>query len=422
MTEAMESSGPAPAESSASGPLSSLQIVEGASFVAGPSGGMALAQLGADVIRVDPPKGGSDYQRWPVDPQGASLYWASLNKGKRSVTIDYRTPEGHELFAGLVTAAGAGRGIFLDNMVGRFRLTYDELRQRRADVIHVHVQGHGDGRPAVDYTVNAGVGIPDMTGPENAGAPVNQVLPAWDLLTGMTAATGILSAAYRRATTGEGAKIDLALADVALSAVGNLGWLAEAELAGRGRLRHGNHVYGSFGVDFATSDGRRVMVVALTEGQWSALCRVTGTAAVFEALEASLGVDLNSESDRYRLRETIAAILRPWFATRRYADASRELDEARVLWGPYRSMAEAAHEARADAASVAAEIQQPGVGPMLATSSPMRWDTVDRAPRPAPLLGADTEQVLAEVLGLGDPEVGRLHDRGVVGGGAGDPR
>lgn len=352
---------------------------------------------------MDPPRGGSDYQRWPVDPRGASLYWASLNKGKRSVCIDYRIPEGHELFVALVTAPGPEAGVFLDNMVGRARLTYEEPRDRRADMIHVHVQGHADGRPAVDYTVNAGVGISDMTGSENAGAPVNQVLPAWGLLTGMTAATG------------EGARIDLALADVALSGVGNLGWLAEAELAGRGRQRHGNHVYGSFGVDCATADGRRVMVVALAEGQWSALCRVTDTAAVFEALEASLGVDLNTESDRYRLREVIVAILRPWFVARRYADASRELDEARVLWEPFRSMAETAHDARLDAGSVAAEIQQPGVGPMLATSSPLRWDVVDRSPHPAPLLGADTEAVLAEVLRLTGHEIGRLHDNDVVG-------
>lgn len=253
-----------------------------------------------------------------------------------------------------------------------------------------------------------------MTGPENAWTPVNQVLPAWDLLTGMTAATGVLSAVHRRSMTGEGSRIDLALADVALSAVGSLGWLAEAELAGRGRLRHGNHVYGSFGADFATADGHRVMVVALTEGQWSALCRVTDTAAVFAALEASLGVDLNTESDRYRLRETIAAILRPRFASRRFTDASRELDDARVLWGPYRSMAETAQDARADTSSVAAEIEQPGVGPMLATSSPLRWDVVDGSPRPAPLLGEDTEAVLSEVLRLTDQEIGRLHEMHVV--------
>lgn len=395
-------------------PLAGVRVVEGATFVAGPSGGMALAQLGAEVIRVDPPRGGSDYQRWPVDPQGASLYWASLNKGKRSVVIDYRHPEGRELFLELVTAPGPGAGIFLDNMVGRARLSYDELRGRRADVIHVHVAGRADGRPAVDYTVNAGVGIPDMTGPENAGAPVNQVLPAWDLLTGMTAATGVLAALHRRALTGEGSRIDLALADVALSSVGSLGWLAEAEMERRPRPRHGNHVYGSFGVDFATADGHRVMVVALTGGQWRALCQVTNTAPVFEVLARSLEADLDNEADRYRLRETIAAILRPWFTGRTLAEVSRELDAARVLWGPYRTMAEAADDARSSTDSVAAEIQQPGVGAMLATAGPLRWDSAVVPPVPAPQLGDDTERVLGEVLALSQAELGRLDADGVV--------
>lgn len=403
-------------------PLQGLRVVEGATFVAGPSGGMALAQLGAQVVRVDLPKGGSDYQRWPIDPKGASLYWANLNKGKRSVTIDYRQPEGRELFTALVTAPGPGGGIFLDNMVGRTKLSYEELQGRRSDLIHLHVQGAHDGTPAVDYTVNAGVGIPDMTGPENTGEPVNQVLPAWDLLTGMTAATGVLAALHRRTLTGEGAYIDLALADVALSGVGNLGWLAEAELEGRGRLRHGNHVYGSFGVDFSTADNRRVMVVALTEGQWRALCKVTDTARVFDVLASSLDADLNDEADRYRLRETIAAILRPWFAVRTMDDVSRELDDAKVLWGPYRSMTEAAQLARQDPRSVAREIYQPGVGPMLASATPLRWDKELLPPRAAPTLGADTEEVLTEVLALTQADIGRLAAQGVVGAAASPAR
>lgn len=297
-------------------PLSGLRVVEGASYVAAPSAGLALAQLGADVIRVDPPKGGSDFLRWPLSSTGDSLFWTGLNKGKRSVTIDYRRDQGRELLLALATAPGDGAGIFLDNMVGRQRPTYEELRARREDVIHVHLQGRSDGSPAVDYTINAEVGVPQMTGPQGAGQPVNHVLPAWDLLSGMVAASGILAAVLHRERVGQGANLELALADVAVAGVGSMGWLAEAELRGSPRVRHGNHMYGSFGVDFETSDGRRLMVVALTEGQWRALREVTETGAVFAALEQVLGADLNKESDRYQLRETIAAVLKPWFAQR----------------------------------------------------------------------------------------------------------
>jgi len=396
-------------------PLSHLHVVECATFVAGPSCGLALAQMGADVVRVDLPGGGSDHLRWPLARSGASLYWSNLNKGKRSVALDYRTPEGHELLVDLATRPGPGAGILVDNLVGRHRVTHEDLLARRADAISVHVLGFPDGRPAVDYTVNAAVGVPGMTGSATSSEPVNHVLPAWDLLTGSTAALGLLAAVGRRDQTGEGSRVEVALADVALSGVGALGWLAEAEQQGD-RPQHGNHVYGSFGTSFATADDHRLMVVALTPGQWRALCAVTSTAPVFAALEDALSTDLHHESARYELRETIASILRPWFAARTLEELRGPLDEARVLWSPYRSMREAAADARADQRSVARDVDQPGVGPMLATGNPLRWD----GPAPvgdavaSPELGDDTEEVLAESLGLTTHEIGDLLDREVV--------
>jgi len=380
-------------------PLHGIRVVECGSYVAAPSAGMALAQLGAEVIRIDPPGGGSDIARWPLSPEGPSLFWANLNKGKRSVTIDYRSTEGRDLLLSLATAPGSGAGILIDNMVGRHSLRYEELVARRPDMIHVHVQGRSDGTPAVDYTVNAEVGVPQMTGPEHSEAPVNHVVPAWDLLAGMNVATAVLAAVHRRSGSGRGSRVDVALADVALSGVGSMGWLAEAEAQGGPRRRHGNHMFGSFGVDFETEDGRRLMVVALTEGQWRALREVTETAEVFAAMEKVLSADLDLEADRYRLRETIAAVLRPWFSQRPYAVVRELLDRAHVLWSPYTDMGEAARLARESRASVAGEIDQPGIGPMLATGGPMRWDGVRGSIEPAPLLGADTECVLAEIVG-----------------------
>jgi 2-methylfumaryl-CoA isomerase len=252
---------------------------------------------------------------------------------------------------------------------------------------------------------------------------VNHVLPAWDLITGVSVAAGLLAALHDRERTGNGAFIELALSDVALAGVSNLGWLSEAELRGGDRPRHGNHLYGSFASDFATADGQRVMVVALTEGQWKALKQATGTAKVFAALESALGTDLQVEEERYRHRETIAAILRPWFAGRDLDQASAELDRARVLWGPYRGMADVAAAHRNGAHPVLADIElgqpsQPGPPGKPATSitarSPLRWNGAYGEPGEAPVLGRDTDQVLAEVLGLTTPELAGLHDRGVI--------
>jgi 2-methylfumaryl-CoA isomerase len=207
---------------------------------------------------------------------------------------------------------------------------------------------------------------------------------------------------------------------VALAGVSNLGWLSEAELRGGDRPRHGNHLYGSFASDFATADGHRVMVVALTEGQWKALHKATGTTKVFEALETALGTDLQVEEERYRHRETIAAILRPWFAGRDQASASAELDRARVLWGPYRGMADVAATHHQGAHPVLADVELDNPdnpadpSPSITARSPLRWNGAYGAPGESPVLGRDTDEVLAEVLGLAAPELAGLHDRGVI--------
>jgi 2-methylfumaryl-CoA isomerase len=288
------------------------------------------------------------------------------------------------------------------------------LRARRPDMIHLRVQGYPDGRPAVDYTVNARVGVPQLTGTETGGAPVNHVLPAWDLVTGLSVSTGVLAGLRHRARTARGTYVELALSDVALAGVANMGWLSEAADRGSDRPRHGNHVYGSFGVDFSCGDGARVMVVALTEGQWYALRDATGTADVFAAIESAMGVDLSREAERYRLRETIAAVLRPWFEARDIEHVSTELDAARVLWGSYATMSDVVSEHRNGAHAVLADVTLPDGTPAITARSPMRWDGGYSDPGEAPWLGRDTEAVLADVLGLSSTEIGRLTAAGVV--------
>lgn len=402
------------------GLLSGLRIIECATFVAGPSGCMALGQMGADVIRVDPIGGAADFNRWPLSPRTEkSLYWTSLNKGKRSVAVDLRSPRGRELVIALATAPGPDAGVVVDNNVGRPWLSFSALSNRRTDVIQVHIQGHPDGRPAVDYTVNPEVGVPWLTGPVDAAEPVNHVLPAWDLLTGMTMTAGLLAALRRRDRQGVGAYLELALADVARAGVANLGWFAEADENGANRPRIGNHLYGSFGVDFATRDGHRVMVVALTDRQWYALRSVTKTEDVFAALEHALSIDLALESDRYVYRETITAILRPWFASRAFEEVRLELEAAHVLWGKFNTMTEAVEEhRREDGPSVLADVDQPGVGMMISARSPLRLGAEYGSTSAAPTLGEHTDEVLGEVLGLGEIELARLHDAGVIASGA----
>lgn len=393
------------------GILSGLCVVEGSAFVAAPLGGMTLAQLGADVIRYDQIGGGLDHGRWPVTADGRSLFWAGMNKGKRSIQLDLRSAEGQELVAALITRPGPDRGMFLTNLPGRGALAYEALKTRRPDLIMVALTGNRDGSSEVDYTVNVATGFPEITGPRGATEPVNSVLPAWDMAMGEMAAVGLLAADRHRSRTGQGALVQLALSDVALATVANLGRLAQAQLGGTAE-RDGNFLYGAFGSPFETSDGRRVMVVALTARQWQALEKATGIDV------AAIGGDVSTEGGRFANREAIAAALAPWFAVRTLAEIRNALSAADVSWGPYQTFAQLlAEDRRASLENpLFAEVDNPGIGSLLTPGSPLRFSTADPVPpRRAPLLGEHTDEILTE-LGLGSAEIATLHDRGIVAG------
>ena len=397
--------------------LEGMRVVEASAFVAAPLGGMTLAQLGAEVIRCDPPGGGVDVGRWPLTAEGRSLYWAGLNKGKRSVCIDSRNPEGRELLAALVAAPGEGGGLFLTNLPAYGPLAYEALRERRADLVMLLITGHADGRTAVDYTVNAAVGVPFATGHARSDAPVNHVLAAWDIATGLTAATGLLAAERHRRISGEGSQIRLALSDVAYAMVGTLGHIGEAQINGSERAPHGNYIYGAFGRDFASRDGRRFMVVAITGRQWRSLCEATGTAEQMTEIEARLGVDLRDEGQRFEARDLIATVLEGWAAQHDFEQVRAAFDAASVCWGPYQSFLEmTAEDPRCSTANPLFEqVDQPGIGRYLMPGSPLQVQGLAREPvAPAPELGEHTDRVLAEVLGLSDARIGELRERGVV--------
>jgi len=397
--------------------LSGLQITECAAFIAGPFATMSLAELGASVIRIDPLEGGLDYHRWPVTDSGRSLYWAGLNKGKKSVSIDIRSAEGRELAQAIITAPGPDAGIFVSNFPAAGWLDFAGLKKLREDLIMVNIVGNRDGSTALDYTVNCAIGFPLVTGTPGETLPVNHVLPAWDLICGMTAATGLLAAERHRRLHKAGQILKIALSDVALAIVGDLGFISEVQINGHARERHGNHIYGAFGHDFITKDGNRLMVAAVSAGQWKALCKATGIGGAIRALEQAQAIDLTRDADRFGAREAILELLAPWFAELTLAEAGRRLDADRVCWGPYQSFEQLVQQdARCSTASALfAEIDHPGIGTTLTPRSPIDFSACAAVPPQAgPVLGQHTEEVLAGVLKLSSGQIADLHDRGVV--------
>lgn len=399
------------------GILSGMRVVEGSAFVAAPLGGMTLAQLGADVIRFDPIGGGLDYHHWPVTQDGRSLFWAGMNKGKRSFQVDIGHAEGRALILELLKGDSPDDGIFLTNFPERGWLAYDAMKEARPDLIYVNILGDRKGGSALDYTVNCAVGFALATGQPDSDQPTNYLLPAWDNITGQMSALALLAADRHRRISGEGQLVKLALKDVAVATAGNLGNIAEVMINDEDRQKAGNYLYGAFGRDFVSKDGVRVMIVGLTPRQWKGIVNAMGIESGIAALEAESRLDLSSEGNRFRLREKIAGLFEPWFAANDYADICRVFDENAVCYGPYRSfrdMVEDDDDCSLDNPMMGM-IQQPGIGEYLASGSPLRFDgALNLEAKPAPQLGQHTEEILKQDLGLGDAEVGRLLDEGVV--------
>ncbi len=400
------------------GILAGLRIVEGSAFIAAPLGGMTLAQLGADVIRFDDIKGGLDNDRWPITQDGRSIYWAGLNKGKRSIAVDLRSPRGRELLSALITAPGEGAGIFTTNMPARGWLAYEALAKKRADLIALNIVGARDGSAHVDYTVNAITGFPLVTGPVDHDGPVNAVAPPWDLATAYAGAMAILAAERHRRLTGQGQRIVLPLQDMALAATSALGYIGEAVINQVDRPRFGNEIFGTFGRDFKTRDGRFVMICIFSDRHVDALAAAGGFAEAFRKVEATKGVDLKTDAGRWNARAELCALIEPWVAARTAAEVGAALKQAGALWAPYQSFRElAADQENLLDNPMFTMLDQPGIGRYPVAASPLQFGAAPRQPpKTAPMLGQHTDEILSGILGLPDHEIAKLHDDKVIGG------
>jgi 2-methylfumaryl-CoA isomerase len=373
--------------------------------------------MGADVIRFDQIGGGPDFKRWPLAPNGTSLYWEGLNKGKRSIAIDLGRPEGRELAVALATAPGEAGGIFLTNFpVGGF-LAHEALAEKRPDLITLRVMGWSDGSPAVDYTINAAAGIPLMTGPVEDPRPVNHVLPAWDLLAGAYGAFALVSALLRRRETGQGAELRVALSDIAASSLGHLGQVAEV-ISGGDRPRMGNDLFGAFGRDFVCADGARIIVVAITGRQWSGLVKALGLSEKIAAIEAGLGISFaKDEGLRFVHRARLFPLFEQAIRGRTSAELGPAFDALGVTWGRYQSLLEAVtgdprlftDNPQFQTVAQPSGVDYPTAGPACRVEGDGRG-----SPGVTPRLGQHTDEVLADVLALGAGEIGRLFDEGII--------
>ena len=362
-------------------PLDGLRVIEGSAFVAAPSGGMTLAQLGADIIRFDQIGGGIDYRRWPLTADGESIYWAGLNKGKRSIAVDLRSDRAKELLTALIADAGT----FLTNFPARGWMGHEALAAHRNDLVMLAVTGNRDGSTALDYTVNCAVGYPTATGPVDGTAPINHV-PAWDLIC-VTAALGIL-AADRHQRTGEGSSMSLALSDVALVAVSVGPRRRSRPSAPNEPVR--NDLYGAT-AHLRDRDGVMIYAVGISPKQWSGLLEATNATAAVAAIEAERSVDFRDEGARFAHRDAITAAVAPWIAAHTIDEVASRFDALGVCWGRYQSFRELVdQDPRCSTESeLFRDVDQPNIGTYLTRFTGALAGRF-RSSRRAPALGEHT--------------------------------
>ena len=398
--------------------LSGLKVIEVSSFVASPTAGLYLAQLGAEVIRVDHTAGGLDYDRALLTREGRSLAWENLNRAKKSVALDLHSKEGRALLVELVRKTG----VLITNLPVDSFLSHAAIAEACPELVSVRIMGWHDGRQAMDFTVNAASGYPLMTGPaewdQASAPPINQVLPAWDFITGAYCAFALLAGLRHRDATGAGIELRVPLGDVAIGTAANSGAMAEMLYRGGDRERLGNAIWGALGRDFTSRDGQRFMVAALTAKQWNALIGALGVNAQIAALEASSGLSFaTSDANRFDQRDRIFAIMQGAAGQLDYADLAQRLSAAGATFEHYRTMYEMAQDPQLVA-------NNPLFGPSPDNPSGFAYPATRSFanvpsmpvgnPRPAPYLGEHSEEVLAGQLGLSSSQIADLIDRRLV--------
>lgn len=394
-------------------PLDGVRILAVSQFGAGPFGTQMLADLGADIIKIEDPGVGGDSARYvpPFQGEADSPYFQSFNRGKRSVSLNLRHPDGRAVFHDLVRVSDAVFNNARGDLPDKLGLTYAVLREVNARIVCCSLTGYGRtgpraAEPAFDYLVQGYAGYMAVTG-EPDGPPGKCGVSVIDFAGGYAAMVGLMVGLFDAQRTGVGRDVDISLLDTAVSMLSyfavwtlNRDWIAE-------RTASSAHQTLVPAQNFPTRDGW-IVIFCNKDKFWRDLVEILG------APELADDARFRTFGDRFANKDTLLPLLRARFTTRTTEDWLARL-RGRVPSAPVNDVRQALADPQVLARDMIVEVEHPEFGPLKEVRSPVRTEGEIRHPARAPRLGEHTDEILREILSYSDGTIARLRATGVIG-------
>jgi len=392
-------------------PLAGIRVLDLTRVLAGPFCSMILGDMGAEIIKVEEPGKGDDTRGWPPFSGGEATYFLSVNRNKKSLTLNMKAPDGQAILRRLVAKADVVLENFRPGTMERLGFGYDALRKVNPRLIYCAISGFGESgpeasRPGYDLIVQGESGVMDLTGFAD-GPPVKVGNSVADLVSGMAAAHGVTLALLSRARTGKGQKVEIGMLDVMASLLtyqAGLYWNGGGRPARRGNQHPSIVPYEVF----QAQDAYMTLGVA-NNSLFDRMCRAIGRE------ELAKDPRFDSEASRVTNREVLVPLLNSIFSTRPASDWLKRLDEAGVPAGRIKTVAEVCDSEHLRARGMFVSLNHPKAGAVTAMGVPIRlWDTPGAAQAPAPLLGQHTDEILTGLLRIPRAKVDKLRADSVV--------